>query len=175
MSSSLKSAAFRLLMAECRKKNTAIEGKANHFFTNLFQGENYSIEIERTLRKLQRFNYCVGKIGDNYFLKRFSLEETNERFEYFYHWSNLPPEVVLNKGLSPRYNLSSNKPFGPLIFIGNTPNKWIGEYCYRIKIRQKVYYDTNLNWKRKEGHWAFCVKNKINAEDITLYQTNLYN
>lgn len=170
MSSSLKSATFRLLKLECKQKGIIIEGSANKFYTELFQKGSYSIETERLLRKLQQFNYCVGNFGEIYFLKRFTLEETSERFDYFYHRTDLPPEVVLKKGLSPRYSLSNTKPFGPLIFIGNAPNKWVGEYCYQIKIKQPVFYDTNLNWKRMEGHWAFCVKNKINPKHITLYK-----
>ncbi len=45
------------------------------------------------------------------------------------------------------------------------------EYQYRVKIRQALYFDTNLNYQCRNGNDWFCVLQNIRPSDITFLQS----
>jgi len=134
----------------------------------------HSLKVERVLRKLLDLDRCVSCNcfeKRSFRVERFTLKKTSEQFYYLYHCSSVPPSIILKEGLKVRYSLSFSKPHGPLIFL-STKDKWPGKYTYRVGIKQSLYYDTNLNWKMKEGHHSFCVRNGISPKLIELISVN---
>jgi hypothetical protein len=128
----------------------------------------WDINVQRILIKIRKHNFYPAFYGDFFKLKTFTLNETSEKFDYVYHQTNTPPEVVLKQGLNLRYSFSGSKGFNPLIFVSKKPHYWHGEYTYKIKLRQKLYFDTNLNWQQRLGHSAFCLLQNIRPSDISL-------
>lgn len=126
----------------------------------------HNIDIERLLIKCCRDNNCYPAwcYSDNLFkLVTFSLRPTDEKYLYLYHQTNIPPEIILKEGLKIRYSFSLSKGFPPLLFLANEPKWWYGEYTYKVRIKQQLYFDTNLNHKCRVGNNSFCVKNSIPA------------
>lgn len=125
--------------------------------------------VKRVLRRILNTNYCVRCLypGDKFNLYRYTLMPTQEQFEYLYHCSNVGPDIILYKGLKPHYSLSSSKAHGPLIFLSRT-GTWSGKYRYKVKVKQPLYFDTNLNYLMKDGNNHFCVKKFIDSKLITL-------
>lgn len=133
----------------------------------------WNIETERILIRACRENNCYPAhcYQDNMFkLKTFTLLETPEQFDYLYHSTNIPPEIILKEGIKLRYSFCLLKGFPPLIFLSHI-RKWIGDYTYKVKINQKVYFDTNLNHQCRTGNFWFCVKQNITPDKIELVTT----
>ncbi len=131
----------------------------------------WDIETQRMLIWCCRPNQCYPAFcykEDLFKLRTFSLRETNERFEYLIHSSNVPPEIILKEGIKLRYSFSLCKGFPPLIFLSSPKRKWLDKYQYKVKIHQKLYFDTNLNHKCRKGNDWFCVLQNIKPNDITL-------
>lgn len=130
----------------------------------------WDIEIQRLLIKCCRLNHCYPAFcykEDLFKLRTFSIKKTFERFDYLVHSTNVPPEIILKEGIKLRYSFSLSKGFPPLIFLSSPRRKWLGEYQYRVKIRQALYFDTNLNYQCREGNDWFCVLQNIRPIDIT--------
>lgn len=137
-------------------------------YQNYHTTTTWDITVQRILIKIRMHNYYPAFFGDFFKLRTFTLQETSEKFEYVYHQTNTPPEIVLKTGLNLRYSLSGYKGFNPLIFVSKTPNYWHGKYTYKIKLHQHLYFDTNLNWQRRLGHSAFCLLQNVRPNDISL-------
>ena len=151
----------------CRKENGVIYGDSSKHTTD------WTIELQRILIKCCRDNNCYPSYAykDNLFkLNTFTLRETDEQFEYLIHSSNVHPNIILKEGLKIRYSLSYSKGFPPLIFLSSSNRTWIGKYQYKVKIHQKLYFDTNLNHQCRKGNDWFCVLQNIRPEDIALIQ-----
>lgn len=132
----------------------------------------WDISVERVLVKIRNKN-CYPAIVDLengiFRLNTFSLQKTNENFAVLYHQTNAQPLIILKHGLKLRYSFGFSKGFPPLIFLSKSAN-WScgGEFCYKIVVKQPLYYDTNLNYKRYTGNNYFCVLQNIRAQDIEL-------
>ena len=153
-----------------------IEGNKEEFSSNTLSSlyniktgiTTHSIYIERVLRRLLNTNYCVRCLYNHKLsLYRYTLKPTQEQYEYLYHSSNVSSDVILTQGLKPHYSLNSCKAHGPLIFL-STDGSWPRKYKYKVRVKQPLYFDTNLNHLMKEGHYSFCVKNYIDSNLITL-------
>jgi len=141
------------------------------FFDKYTAKTTYSKEIERLLIKCCRDNQCYPAYcydGSLFKLKTFTLEETPERFNYLYHKTDIPPEIILKEGIKVRYSFSLSKGFSPLVFLSNGEKNWHGKYTYKVKVSQKLYFNTNLNHKRRLGNSWFCVKQNIKPSEIEL-------
>lgn len=148
-----------------KRENSIIDGE-KEFTLN-------DIETQRLLIKCCRPNQCYPAYcykGELFTLNTFTLRETDEQFEYLIHSSNVPPNIILKEGLKIRYSLSYSKGFPPLIFLSSSNRTWIGKYQYKVKIHQKLYFDTNLNHQCRKGNDWFCVLQNIKSQDITLIQ-----
>ena len=149
------------------KKNNVLNCNAEEHKTE------WNIETERILIKACRENNCYPAhcYQDSVFkLKSFTLLETPEQFEYLYHSTNVPPEIILKEGIKLRYSFCLIKGFPPLIFLSHI-RRWSGDYTYKVKINQKVYFDTNLNHQCRTGNYWFCVKQNITPDKIELVTT----
>lgn len=172
-----------------------IEGTKEEFSSSTLKGlynlkdgvTTQCLLVERVLRRIFNTNYCVRCLctarnwysndsGDKFTLYRYTLKPTQEQYEYLYHCSNVCPDVILtqshcsntsNGGLKPHYNFSPTKAHGPLIFL-SSDGHWFGKYKYKVRVKQPLYFDTNLNHLMKEGNNNFCVKNFIDSNLITL-------
>ena len=134
----------------------------------------WDIETQRLLIWCCRPNQCYPAFcykEDLFNLRTFSLRETSEKFDYLVHSTNVPPEIILKEGIKLRYSFSLSKGFPPLIFLSSPRRNWLGKYQYKVKIRQKLYFDTNLNHKCKTGNDWFCVLQNIRPSDITFLQS----
>lgn len=134
----------------------------------------WDIETQRLLIWCCRPNHCYPAFcydKDLFELRTFSIKKTFERFDYLVHSTNVPPEIILKEGIKLRYSFSLSKGFPPLIFLSSPRRKWLGEYQYRVKIRQSLYFDTNLNYQCRNGNDWFCVLQNIRPSDITFLQS----
>lgn len=141
-------------------------------FTNNGTITNWDKKVQQILIKIRKYNQYPAFFGNFFKLKPFTLRQTSEKFEYVYHRTNTPPEIVLKHGLHLRYSLSCTKGFNPLVFVSKKPYYWLGKYIYKIKLRQSLYFDTNLNWQQRLGHSAFCLLQNVRNSDISLYNAS---
>lgn len=129
----------------------------------------HDIKIERILNKIRFHNCYPAHVRDNIFkLETFTLKESDDVHEYLYHSTDISPDLILREGIKIRYSFNCMKGFNPLVFLSTT-GFWCGKYVYRVRNRQKLFYDTNLNWKRRNGGKYFCALQNIKPCDITLH------
>jgi hypothetical protein len=165
--------AFRVLNYYIKDIEGTKEEFSSSTLKNLYNLKNgittQSLLVERVLRRVFNTNYCVRCLypRDKFCLYRYTLMPTQEQYEYLYHSSNVSPSVILTLGLKPHYSLNSCKAHSPLIFL-STDGGWPGRYKYKVRVKQPLYFDTNLNHLMKKGNNNFCVKNFIDPNLITL-------